>query len=85
MFKKGYVSRATKASEDLSLTKARFALEQAQSKREVLVKYTRGKTIKELRSEVEKARVDELSKQDAYEVEMIKETELKNRLHPEAK
>jgi RNA polymerase sigma factor (sigma-70 family) len=85
MLKKGYVSQATKASEDLSLTKARFALEQSQTRRKVLVEYTRGKTIKELRSEVEKARVDELSKQEAYEVETIKETELKNRLHPGAK
>ena len=36
MFVKGYVSMAQKVSEDLALKKARFALEQAQSKKKVL-------------------------------------------------
>ena len=36
MFDKGYVSMATKVSEELTLKKARFALEQAQSKKKVL-------------------------------------------------
>ena len=46
-------------SEELALKKGRFALEQAQSKKKVLVGYTRDKTLKELKSEVEKARSDE--------------------------
>ena len=52
---------------------AQFALEQAQSKRKVLVDYTRSKTIRQLRSEVEKARADELAKQTALDIETIKE------------
>ncbi len=69
MFEKGYVSAATKVSEELTLKKARFALEQAQSKKKVLVEYTRDKTIKELQSEVEKARSDELAKKATWELE----------------
>src|SRR5271157_4011375 len=49
MYEKGYVSKAAKVSEELNFQKANFALEQAQSKLHVLLDYTRGKTIKELR------------------------------------
>jgi HlyD family secretion protein len=86
MFKKGYVSQAQRASEDLALQKARFALEQAQSKLSVLRQYTKGKTIKELESDVEKAHSDELAKQDALEVAQIRELELQElerQTHPE--
>ena len=76
MHKKGYVSKATVVSEELMLKKARFALEQTQSKKTVLVGYTRGKTVKELRSEVEKARSDELAKKATYELESTKEKKL---------
>ena len=76
MFDKGYVSQATKASEELSLKKAQFDLEQAEDKQRVLVEYTKSKTIKELQSEVEKARVDELEKEAAWESEKAKEVEL---------
>ncbi len=48
MFDKGYVSMATKVSEELTFKKAQFALEQAQSKLKVLTQYTKEKTIKEL-------------------------------------
>ena len=48
-----YVSR--QISEEL-LKKAMFVLEQAQSKKYVLNKFTKSKTIQELRSEVERAR-----------------------------
>ncbi len=57
MFDKGYVSAAQKISEELALKKARFALEQAQSKRKVLVEYTKAKTIKELQSDVEEGAI----------------------------
>ncbi len=69
MYEKGYVSMATRISEELTLKKARFALEQAQSKKKVLVDYTKDKTIKELKSEVEKARSDELAKKATCELE----------------
>ena len=61
--------RRQKISEELTLKKARFALEQAESKKKVLVDYTKGKTIKELKSEVEKARSDELAKKATCELE----------------
>jgi HlyD family secretion protein len=76
MFDKGYVSLASKVSEELSLKKARFALEQAQQKKRVLVDFTKEKTIKELKSEVEKARSDELAKQATYALEDTKEKKL---------
>jgi RND family efflux transporter MFP subunit len=80
MYKKGYVSKATKISEDLNLEKAKFALEQAQSKRDVLVKYTRDKTIKELDSEVKKAHSDELAKEATFELEKQKEDKLEKQI-----
>src|SRR5260370_41179860 len=80
MFVKGYVSMAAKVSEELNLKKAKFTLEQAQSKRKVLVDFTRGKTIKELRSEVEKARSDELAKKATWELENSKEKKLERQI-----
>ena len=80
MFVKGYVSEATRVSEELTLKKARFAKEQAESKKKVLVDYTKGKTIKELRSEVEKARSDELAKKATYELENSKEKKLEKQI-----
>jgi HlyD family secretion protein len=80
MFDKGYVSLATKNAEELALKKARFTLEQGQSKRKVLVEYTRNKTIKELQSEVEKARSDELAKKATMELEISKEKKLEKQI-----
>ena len=57
-----------------------FSLEQAQSKKNVLVNYTRDKTIIELRSEVEKARSDELAKQANWELERTREAKLARQL-----
>jgi HlyD family secretion protein len=76
MYEKGYVSKAQKVSEELNFQKAKFALEQAESKLHVLLDYTKGKTIKELRSEVEKARSDELAKEQTYSLEKTKEAKL---------
>ncbi|MBV8488158.1 MAG: efflux RND transporter periplasmic adaptor subunit, partial [Planctomycetaceae bacterium] len=76
MYEKGYVSRASKVSEELNYQKANFALEQAQSKLNVLENYTKAKTIKELRSEVEKAKSDELAKEQTFQLEKSKEAKL---------
>ncbi len=76
MYEKGYVSKAAKVSEELNFQKTKFALEQAQSKLHVLLDYTKGKTIKELRSEVEKARSDELAKEQTFQLEKTKEAKL---------
>jgi RNA polymerase sigma factor (sigma-70 family) len=80
MFDKGKLSAAQKAAEELNFQKAKFSLEQAESKRKVLVDYTRSRTIKELRSEVEKARNDQLTKEAAWNSQMAKEIELERQL-----
>ena len=80
MFKKGFVSKAILVSEQLSFEKAKYALEQAQSKKTVLVEYTQDKTIKELRSEVKKARDDELAKKAIWKREEAAEAELERQL-----
>ena len=80
MFDKGYVSQAQKVSEELSLQKAVFALEQATNKRRVLTDYTKSKTMKELKSEVDKAHSDELAKQATWELEKAKEVVLEREL-----
>jgi hypothetical protein len=76
MHKKGFLDLTAKVSEELALKKATFALEQAQSKKKVLIQYTLWKTIKELESEVAKAQADELAKKAAWEREKAKEVEL---------
>jgi len=85
MFDKGYVSAATKTSEALSHKKAVFSLEQAQSKKKVLEDFVRAKTIKQLRSDVEKARADELAKENAWVLEKVKEIDLERWLRAESK
>jgi len=81
MHEKGYVSQAQKTAEEMNAKKTQFALEQTQSKRSVLVEYTKNKTIKELRREVEKARSDELDKEEAWRLELVKENELERQLN----
>jgi multidrug efflux pump subunit AcrA (membrane-fusion protein) len=80
MSKKGYVSEAQRVSEDLNFQKAKFTLEQNQSKFTVLENYTKGKTIKELKSEVEKALSDELAKKQTYQLERDKEAKLEKQI-----
>jgi len=69
MFEKGYVSMAEKVTDELTLKKNRFALEQAQSKRKVLIDYSKARTIKALTGAVETARARELAKQAGLERE----------------
>ncbi len=85
MWEKGYVSKAQKVAEELNVQKSRFVLEQAESKRHVLIDYTRDKSLKELRSAVEKARSDELAKEATWELEQLKEAKLARELKTEAK
>ena len=51
-----------------------------QSKLKVLIKYTKGKTVKELAARSEKAQSDELAKQAAWDSEKSKENELERQL-----
>jgi len=80
MFVKGYIPLVTKNSEELTLRRAKFALEQAQIKRKVLVDFTKSKTLKELKSEIEKARSNELAKKAAWEREKAKEADLERQV-----
>ena len=76
MKEKGYISESARLADYLSLEKSKFTLEQAQTKKEVLEKYTKEKTTKELQAEVEKAKSDELAKNATYELEKSKEEKL---------
>jgi hypothetical protein len=57
---------------ELREPKARLAVEQAKSRLKFLREYTRPKVVKELKSEVEKARSDELAKHARWELEKLK-------------
>ena len=72
MHAKGYVAKRQLTSEDLALRKAFFALEQAMNKRTVLETYTLDKTVKELASNVEKSRADELARKATWDLEIMK-------------
>jgi HlyD family secretion protein len=61
---------------ELAELRARFALEKAQSRKRVLVDFTRGKKIKDLKSAVDKAHSDELAKKAIWELEAQKEKKL---------
>ena len=80
MFDKGYVTQAQTTSEELNLQADKYVLEQAESKQHVLRDYTRDKTLKELRSEVEKARSDELAREAIWNLEKLKESRLAREL-----
>lgn len=76
MFDRGQLSGAEwQVAEHLPRV-CQFALEQAQSKKYVLVKYTRERTIKNLESEVKKARKLEGDKEAARKLEAAKLADL---------
>jgi HlyD family secretion protein len=78
--KLGYVSTAQNIADHLSKDRSTFDLEQNQTKLDVLLKYTREKTEKELGSDVQKAKADELSKQSTFELEKTKEAKLERQI-----
>ena len=80
MFDKGYVSKASNVADILSLARAKFELEQAETQMDVLIKYTKDKQVKSLNSDVEKARADELSKKSSWSLEQIKEAKLERQI-----
>ncbi len=67
MFDKGYVSLAEKVTNELQLKEARFGLEATQSRKKVLLDYTKERTLKQLRSEAAAAMARELAVQAALE------------------
>jgi len=68
--------RKKRVTAELVLKKARFALERAESRLKTLLAYTKAKRIKELQSEVEKTRSNELAKQATWELQISKEKKL---------
>jgi HlyD family secretion protein len=80
MYEKGYTSKAELVAEELILMKARFALEQAQSKLKVLLDYTKATRIKALTGSVETARGRELAKQAALERERSAQRKLMDQI-----
>jgi HlyD family secretion protein len=65
---------------ELALKKARFALERAESRLNVLRTFTKPKRIKQLKSDVEKARSDDLTKKAIWELEAAKMRKLKRQI-----
>jgi HlyD family secretion protein len=66
------VSPAQELSDRLAMNKARFTLEQTNTSKKVFLEFTKPKRIKELRTEVEKARAEERSMKATYEREKTK-------------
>jgi HlyD family secretion protein len=60
--------------------KARFALERGQSRRKTLLEFTKPKRMKELQSELEKARSNELAKHATWELQGSKEKKLEKQI-----
>lgn len=77
---KGFLGRAQRVSEELNLQKARFALEQAETKVKVLQGYTKPRTIKELKSEIAKAHFDEKATNRVLELEKAKMSHLQQQI-----
>jgi len=67
-----FESEGKVAMAQLEERKARLTLEQAESKKKVLVEYTKGKRLRELQAGVEKVRSEELARRIAWEHEMAK-------------
>ena len=80
MLLKGYNSKAQNLSDHSALENAKFKLEQSQTKMKVLEQFTHEKTVKELKSEVEKARSDELAKEQTWQLEQTKEKKLRTQI-----
>ena len=81
MFEKGYVSKAQNIVRRAQLRRRPSSpSSRRRRKLNVLEKYTKDKTIKELKSEVEKAHSDELAKKQTYELEKDKEAKLEKQI-----
>jgi multidrug resistance efflux pump len=69
MFEKGYASHGEKVTGELALKRARLALEEAQSRKQVLINFTKEKNLKALTGAIESARARELAAQALLERE----------------
>ena len=80
-----HITQVEKTTGALTIQKAKFVREMARSKRHVLVEFTKMKEVKNLKSEVEKARSDELAKEATWQLEQAKEHKLERDLGLKAK
>ena len=78
--KKGLGGTIERKRAELAVLRARWALEIAQSRRKVLIDYTQPKELRALRSNVEKARSNELARRAVWTLEQNKEQKLERRL-----
>ena len=67
MIAKGYLPRSRLTAEESGLSRAEFAAEQARTKQKVLEHTIKDRTVKEMRSEVETARAEELARKAVLE------------------
>jgi len=65
---------------ELAIFRAQVALKREQDRLRVLVDYTKPRTIKQLATEVEKARSDELAKKATWDLEINKEKKLESQI-----
>ncbi|MGP0068612.1 MAG: sigma-70 family RNA polymerase sigma factor [Isosphaeraceae bacterium] len=65
---------------ELDVFRAKIAIKKAKARRSLLVDYTKPRTIKQLKAEVEKARGDELSKQSIWDLEKTKQARLERQI-----
>ena len=68
-------------SAELTLLRERMALDQAKTKLDVLEKITLPRTIRELKTDVERKRSDELAKKATWELEQTKARKLERQIH----
>ena len=82
MFQRGYISSQEIESQQFAVRHAQLNLDSAKTARDVLVKFTKRRTLEDLNSQVETAKVTMESEKAAYELEEGKlrrlETELAN-------
>ena len=78
-------STAVQISAELALKKAQYSLEVAEATRKVLADSTRDKTIKELKSEIEKAASEELAAKATWALQRSKEVKMERELKAKSK
>lgn len=66
--------------DELSIQRSKLEVEQGETKRDVLVKYEGPKRIRELQSEVDKAKVDEKYREATWDLEKQKEERLRKEI-----
>jgi RND family efflux transporter MFP subunit len=80
MEKIGYVTKTQLFADKLAREKAEFTLKESKTKLDVLRNFTKEKQVKDLQAAVEKAKSDELAKQQTYDLEKTKERKLNTQI-----